>query len=239
MGFFVGTSGWYYSWNEARNLDWYVANSGLNTVELNASFYRFPFPNMAKSWAKKGRDLRWSVKVNRLITHTFRFSDRAFQLWEKFHNLLIPLEPCIDFYLFQLPPSMTPEYAGIIESFVRKTGLRERFALEVRNSAWYDRKWIDWASVLGVTWVSVDSPDLPLDVFNTSRLIYERMHGRTEWYAHVYSEEELQEVVKKILNAKPAKAYVFFNNDHGMLANSRRMLSMFEETFKTDLTRAR
>jgi uncharacterized protein YecE (DUF72 family) len=56
------------------------------------------------------------------------------------------------------------------------------------------------------------------------------MHGRTEWYAHLYSNEELKEVVKKILNAKPKKAYVFFNNDHAMLVNSRRMLSMFEET---------
>jgi hypothetical protein len=27
MEFFVGTSGWYYSWNEERNFDWYVANS--------------------------------------------------------------------------------------------------------------------------------------------------------------------------------------------------------------------
>ena len=229
LEFFVGTSGWYYSWNEERNFDWYVANSGLNAVELNASFYRFPFPNMVKSWAKKGKGLRWSIKVNRLITHTFKFNNRAFQLWKKFHDLFIPLEPNIDFYLFQLPPSMTPKSSSLIENFVKKTELKERFALEVRNTQWFDEGWIDWASDLGISWVSVDSPDFPLDVFNTSDLAYERMHGRIEWYAHLYSDEELEEVINKILKAKPKKAYVFFNNNHAMLVNSRRMLSMFKE----------
>jgi len=40
MEVFVGKSGWYYDWNENKNLDWFIQNSGLNTVELNASYYR-------------------------------------------------------------------------------------------------------------------------------------------------------------------------------------------------------
>jgi len=232
MEFFVGTSGWYYSWNEERNFDWYIANSGLNAVELNASFYRFPFPNMVKSWAKKGENLRWSIKVNRLITHTFKFNYRAFQSWKKFHNLFMPLEPCIDFYLFQLPPSMTPKSASLIESFVNEADLKERFALEVRNIGWYDKKWINWASRLQITWVSIDSPDFPLDVFNTNGAVYERMHGRTEWYSHFYSDKELEEVIDKILKAKPKNAYAFFNNNHAMLENSRKMLDMSKMRLK-------
>jgi uncharacterized protein YecE (DUF72 family) len=229
LEYYVGTSGWFYPWNEERNLDWYVANSGLSAVELNASFYRFPFPNMVKSWARKGEGLRWSIKVNRLITHTFKFSDRAFQTWNKFQNLFAPLEPSIDFFLFQLPPSMTPKSASLIESFFEKTQLGERFALEVRNLKWFDEQWINWASGLGITWVSVDSPDFPCDVFNTSGLVYERMHGRTEWYAHLYSDEELREVAKKIFSVKPKKAYVFFNNNHAMLVNSKEMLNILKE----------
>jgi len=232
--FFVGTSGWYYYLNPDGNFDWFVKNSGLNAIELNASFYRFPFPNMVKSWANKTKkfnpNLRWSIKVNRLITHTFKFNERASQLWKRFENLFKPLSQNIDFYLFQLPPSLTPGFSSKLEDFIIKTGLKEMFALEVRNIEWYERKWVDWASSLGITWVSVDSPDFPLDVFNTNSLVYERMHGRTEWYSHLYSDEELKEVVKKILGVKPKKAYVFFNNDHAMLVNSRRMLGMFEET---------
>ena len=229
LEYYVGTSGWFYPWNEERNLNWYVANSGLNAVELNASFYRFPFPNMVKSWARKGEGLRWSIKVNRLITHTFKFSDRALQSWKKFQNLFTPLEPSIDFFLFQLPPSMTPKSAPMIESFFEKTQLGERLALEVRNLKWFDEQWINWTSRLGITWVSVDSPDFPLDVFNTNGLVYERMHGRTEWYAHLYSDEELKDVADRILRVKPTKAYVFFNNNHAMLVNSRKMLNILKE----------
>jgi uncharacterized protein YecE (DUF72 family) len=226
---YVGTSGWSYAWNEGKNFDWYVANSGLNAVELNASFYRFPSPNMVMSWAKKGEGLRWSIKVNRLITHTFKFSERAYQAWERFHGLFKPLESSIDFFLFQLPPSMTPKSASSIEKLFKETRLNERFALEVRNLEWFDEEWTDWASRLGITWVSVDSPDFPRDVFNASGPVYERMHGRTEWYAHVYSDEELEEVAEKIISVKPKKAYVFFNNNHGMLVNSRRMLSILKK----------
>lgn len=229
MEFYVGTSGWFYSWNEKRNLDWYMTNSGLNAVELNASFYRFPFPNIVKSWAQKGKDLRWAVKVNRLITHTFKFSDRAYESWQKFRRLFLPLEPIIDFFLFQLPPSMTTKSVPRIETFLEKTNLTGKFALEVRNLKWFSQEWRNWASRLGITLVSVDSPDFPLDVFNTSGLVYERMHGRTEWYAHVYTDEELKEVAMKIVAARPKRAYVFFNNDHAMLENSRKMMTILKE----------
>ena len=228
MDFLVGTSGWYYSWNEERSLDWFVANSGLNAVELNASFYRFPSSSMVKSWVKKGSGLRWSVKVNRLITHRFKFSEKAFQSWQKFRELFSPLETNVDFYLFQLHLRITPESAVAIEKFAKETGLQKRFALEVRNQEWFKAEWVSWASKLGITWVSVDSPDFPLDVCNTDGLVYQRMHGRTAWYSHHYSDRELQEVAEKITNVNPEKAYVFFNNDSAMLENARKMLDIFK-----------
>lgn len=228
MDFFVGTSGWYYSWNKERSLDWFVANSGLNAVELNASFYRFPSSSMVKSWVKKGSGLRLSVKVNRLITHRFKFSEKAFQSWQKFRDLFSPLDANVDFYLFQLHPRITPESADSIEKFAKATELQRRFALEVRNIEWFNNKWIRWASKLGITWVSVDSPDFPLDVYNTEGLVYQRMHGRTAWYSHHYSDKELEEVAEKIVKAKPEKAYVFFNNDTSMLVNARKMIDIFK-----------
>jgi uncharacterized protein YecE (DUF72 family) len=229
LEFYVGTSGWFYPWNEKRSLEWYVANSELNAVELNASFYRFPTPTAVKSWSRIGQGLRWSIKVNRFITHNFKFSENAFPTWEKFSCLFEPLDERIDFFLFQLPPSLTPEAAPRIEEFVEKTGLNQRFAFEPRNSAWFTKAYVEWASRLGLTWVSVDSPDLPRDVFNTGGGVYVRMHGRTAWYAHLYSLEELREVAERIVNAKPKVAYVFFNNDHAMLENSRKMLSILKE----------
>jgi uncharacterized protein YecE (DUF72 family) len=167
--------------------------------------------------------LRWTIKVNRLITHRFKFSEKAFPAWRKFHDLFSPLDANVDFYLFQLHPRITPESAVAIEKFAKATELQKRFALEVRNIDWFKDEWVSWASKLGITWVSVDSPDFPLEVYNTNGLVYERMHGRTAWYSHHYSNEELEEVAGKIVKAKPEKAYVFFNNDTAMLENARKM----------------
>ena len=229
MKFYVGTSGWRYFWNKEGSFKWFVENSGLNAVELNASFYCFPFPNMIRSWARNGRSLRWSIKVNRLITHQFKFGDKALELWRKFRNLFSPMDELIDFYLFQLPPFMTPKYASRIERFIEKVRLDERFALEVRNVEWFNERWFRWASCYGITWVSVDSPDLPREILSTNGKVYVRMHGRTSWYNHVYTDEELSDVLLRILLIKPRKVYIFFNNDHGMLVNARRALELYRK----------
>ena len=152
----MGTSGWAYSWNP-NGFEWYVRNSGLNSVELNASFYRFPFPSQVKSWKNKTQklnpDLRWSIKVNRLITHVFKLNERALSIWNRFESLFKPLEENIDFYLFQLPPSISSNLAERIEKFYEKSGLEERFALEWRNLRWFSDEWIRWARDLGLTLV--------------------------------------------------------------------------------------
>ena len=232
MDFYVGTSGWAYAWNETQRLDWFATKSGLNAIELNASFYHYPSVRSVENWANKGKELRWSIKVNRLFTHTYKFNSAALDRWENFERLFAPLDANVDFFLFQLPPSTTPHSAPTIENFVKKTNLGVKFALEVRNQDWFSKEWVDWAVDLGVTLVSVDAPDLPRDVFVSDGLVYLRMHGRTAWYAHRYTDSELEDVAAKILNAKPKKVYVFFNNDTAMLENARAMLQILKKQAK-------
>jgi len=220
---FVGTSGWLYSWNEAGTLDWYLENSRLNAIELNASFYRFPFPNQIKSWANKGKNLRWAIKVNRLITHQFKFGEKAKTLWERFQRLFSPMEKMIDFYLFQLPPNFSPKARKKLECFIRWTKLKSQFALEVRHIDWFSQENYLWAKEEGIIWVSIDAPDLPRDIIKTNDTIYLRIHGRTGWYAHNYSSSELKEIAQRILSLKPERVFIFFNNDHAMLKNARMM----------------
>ena len=109
----------------------------------------------------------------------------------------------------------------------------EKFALEARNLEWFKPEVLDWASSLGLTWVSVDCPDLPNDVYNVNGIVYERMHGRTVWYGHYYSREELEEVARRIAAVSPGKIYVFFNNNHAMLDNARQMLDILKGLLNT------
>lgn len=220
MEAFVGTSGWYYSWNEGLSLDWYLEHSHLNAVELNASFYRFPFPNQVLSWARKGKDLRWSVKVHRFVTHSHRFSEGALDVWERFRTLFSPLDPFVDFYLFQAPPNF--RNTGRVLDFAERTHIGERFALEIRNRDLLGDDEACRTLRERVTLVSVDSPDFSGRIF-AGKIIYLRLHGRTGWYSHDYSREELGDLAGQVRSHRPGKAYAFFNNDSSMLGNARTM----------------
>ncbi len=223
MKIYIGTSGWFYDWNLGRSLNWYVANSMLSAVELNASFYRFPFPNQIKSWAQQGKNLKWSIKVNRRITHLSKFNKDSYPLWQSFYNLFSPMHDLIDFFLFQLPPSFTPDNRDVLSDFIRHTSLNDKFALEVRNQKWFTEKEINWAKKLHITWVSVDTPKFPNTIYQTSDKVYLRMHGRTHWYQYNYSKKELEEISHRIKSLKPKAVYIYFNNDQDMLANAQLM----------------
>lgn len=228
---FIGTSGWSYGWNP-DGFDWYVKNSGLNSVELNASFYRFPFRNQVYAWSRKTpKGFRWVIKVSRIVTHIYRMSFKAVNPFNKFTSLFKPLEENIDYYLFQFPPFIEPSQNVLrnIDKFFTKVEIAEKAAIEWRNLKWFSGEWEEWASSKGLTVVSVDSPDLPRYIFNTTGTVYLRMHGRSSWYSHNYTMQELEETMKNILEAKPRRIYVFMNNNHYMIDNARAILKMFQE----------
>lgn len=224
MNIFVGTSGWSYGWNRGGNLDWYLKNSCLNAVELNASFYRFPYTNQIAGWAGKGTELRWCVKVHRFVTHQYKFNDTAREIWQKFLDLFRPLDPWIDYYLFQAPPQMI--HTDRFLRFFTDLPLLEKCVLEIRNyTLLLDdtacRKLLECLPL-----VSVDSPDARNRIFS-DHLIYMRMHGRDDWYHYDYSQAELEETAAMIKSTGAENVYLFFNNNHSMLENAQRMRELF------------
>jgi uncharacterized protein YecE (DUF72 family) len=110
-----------------------------------------------------------------------------------------------------------------------KTKLGERFALEFRNEKWFSEDSVEWAKEKEIIVVSVDAPELPRTIFDVNDLVYLRMHGRTSWYSHYYSRDELKEVASKIVEFNPNKAYIYFNNNHAMLENARQMKGIIEK----------
>jgi len=224
MEVFVGTSGWSYDWNRGKNLDWYLTNSGLNAVELNASFYRFPYKNQIAGWAKKGAKIRWCVKVHRFVTHQHKFNETARGVWQRFLDLFSPLDPSIDWYLFQAPPSMIN--IERLLRFFNDLPLLEKCVLEIRNRNLISNDAICRKLQECLPVVSVDSPDTRNRIFSGT-IIYMRMHGREDWYRHDYSQEELEETAGMIQRTGAEKVYLFFNNDHSMLENAQRMMELF------------
>lgn len=216
---YVGTSGWSYDWNMGNSLDWYITESQLNAIELNMSFYRFPYPNMVKSWVTKGKNLAWVVKVHRSITHFQKLNIAAVASFQRFKTLFAPLEDLIHYYLFQLPPSFTD--INVLERFIEKTGT-EKIAIELRHPTLFTDELIKWGRKQGVLLVSIDAPQLPRTIMSKT-VVYERIHGRTRWYSHDYSDQELQEIQTRILATNPKTVYVFFNNNHAMMENAIRM----------------
>ncbi|MUN29808.1 DUF72 domain-containing protein [Sulfuracidifex metallicus] len=197
MEIYVGTSGWSYPWNPKRSMKWYV-EQGFNAVELNYSFYRFPSSKQVETWSKYS--LRWSVKVNKIITHVKRLTD--VEAWRNFRKIMEPLRP--DFYLFQMPPSFkaSDENVRRVEQFAKE--IQDRMVIEFRDPEWFS---LD----VGVNVVSLDSP---IGIFLIrGKIIYLRMHGRGKvWYDYHYGKKEMEEDLEKLIEMKPQVIYVFFNN---------------------------
>jgi len=223
MEVFIGTSGWAYDWNEENSLDWYVNYSNLNAIELNMSFYRFPYPNMVKSWSKKGKSLAWVVKVHRSITHFKKLNKESYILFERFKSIFKPLDNCIHYYLLQLPPRFNNIDA--LDLFIDEFGSK-KISVEFRDKSMFNEKVIQWGKKKCVLIVSIDAPNMP-DIIMSEKVVYERIHGRTGWYSHNYSEEELLDIKNRIINGNPERIYVFFNNNHAMLENARVMYNLF------------
>ncbi|MEM0458184.1 MAG: DUF72 domain-containing protein [Sulfolobales archaeon] len=230
---YVGTSGWLYSWNIGGSLDWYARESGLNAVELNASFYRYPTPSQISSWKARGRGIRWSVKIHRIISHVYRLSQRSYESWRRFSDLFNPMRDLIDFYLLQLPPSyiLKDENIERLRSFIKNSGADSQIAVEFRHRSWFERDPDELCGEMrGAVIVSVDSPQASW--FACCRgYLYLRLHGRSSWYLYEYSSDELSEIARRIRDLNPENIYIFFNNDHWMLENARTMKRILERIF--------
>jgi uncharacterized protein YecE (DUF72 family) len=221
----IGTSGYSYKWNKGRPtpFTWYV-RQGFSSVEINASFYRFPTESWLKTWLNAPTGFTFSIKVHRSITHYMRMKERSYELWERFRSLLSPLENNIDFWLFQLPPDYkySKENLQTIQKFIDRTSLRSRAVIEFRNRSWWAQ--INDVKNIGVIFCSVDSPDLPRKLIAANGGLYLRLHGSTKWYNSIYSETELDNILRKIKRLNAHKSAIYLNNDHGMLKNGLYLL---------------
>lgn len=220
---FVGTSGWSYDhWVDKfypegleRNkwLEFYSEN--FNTVEINMSFYRFPFKNMVKGWVNKTPEgFLFFLKANRQITHVRKLKNIS-QLVKKFDKLAVLLGEKLGGVLYQLPPSLHFDLEKL-EKFLSILPER-RNVIEFRHTSWFCNETIKLLNKYKIIFCVVSAPKLPEMVKKSTNEIYVRFHGR-EWYRYDYTKKELKNWAQQIKRLKPKNTFIYFNNDFNAYA---------------------
>jgi uncharacterized protein YecE (DUF72 family) len=225
---FTGTSGWSYEhWVERfypehlKKNEWFpYYTQYFNTVELNMSFYRYPFKNMLKGWKNKmPENFKMTFKANRQITHRKKFHDVEDNM-QKFYEMTENLEGNTGCILFQTPPSFQCDEGNFRKmlKFMDVLDSSKNNVIEFRDNSWWNEDVFKLLKAHNVAFCTVSGLEMPSDVKVTADFGYFRFHGPEKPYASKYSEAELKswaEAIKKEINEKQLnEVYCYFNNDY-------------------------
>ncbi len=227
---YVGCSG--FSYNEWRGifypqrlpkelwLEYY--KRFFSTLELNFSFYKFPSQSITRNLVLKAPHLRFSIKAHQKFTHRRDYSKQDVEYFLKGIEPIVEKDNLIAI-LFQFPESfgMNEENWEYLEKLHYDFGEYTQ-VFELRNKSWHMREFFRWLDERNITIANIDAPkELGWAIgpwISTGEINYVRLHGRNPEnpYDYLYTEEELEEIlrkVKKIYQEKPT--FVFFNNTVG------------------------
>lgn len=216
----VGCSGWIYRHWEGLfypeglpQREWFDFYAQVfDTVEVNATFYRFPTEKMVQAWYRKGPPgFLFTLKAFRGITHLRKFKGTA-ELVRRFYAMGEALGEKLGGFLFQLPPSLKYDRDFLLRILDQ---LDPRFpnTLEFRHESWFQGETEELLRERGVAMCIVSAPGLPEYVTATASHAFVRFHGKGAWYAYRYSPTELRLWAERIKALPASRVFVYFNND--------------------------
>jgi uncharacterized protein YecE (DUF72 family) len=232
----VGTSGWSYDhWDgvlyppgtpPAHRLGVYVQE--FETVELNASHYRWPRSTSFASWRRRlPPGFRMSVKAPRGLTHAKRlyspetWVDRIVSSWHELGDRRAVL-------LVQLPPTFERDDARLAW-FLDQLPWWVHVAVEMRHASWHADEVFDLLQRRDASYCVMSGAGLPCLLRATSSVVYVRLHGPSdEWlYGGSYSDEALGWWADRVREWEGSghEVYAYFNNDGDghAVRNARRL----------------
>ncbi|AEE47331.1 DUF72 domain-containing protein [Cellulomonas fimi] len=222
----VGTSGWSYDhWDgvlyppglpPADRLARYVQE--FDTVELNASFYRWPREASFASWRRRLPDgFRMSVKAPRGLTHAKRlyapeaWAERIARSWHELGDRREVL-------LVQLPPGQQRDDARL-DWFLAALPWWVRVAVELRHPSWDHPDVYALLERRGAAYCVMSGAGLPCVLRATAPFVYVRLHGPDQdWlYGGSYSDDDLRWWADRVREweAQGRDVLVYLNNDGG------------------------
>jgi len=226
MAVHVGTSGWSYDhWDgvlyppgtPARDrLAHYVRR--FATVELNASFYRWPRTATFAGWRRRlPPGFQLSVKAPRGLTHAKRlyapetWVGRLTECWHELGDKRAVL-------LVQLAPTQERDdarlafFLGLLPDWMR-------VAVEFRHPSWHDEAVFALLERHGAAYCVMSGAGLPCVLRATAPFVYVRLHGpdHEHLYAGSYPEQDLRWWAWRIREwvSTGREVFVYFNNDGG------------------------
>jgi uncharacterized protein YecE (DUF72 family) len=249
MQLHIGCSGFHYAHWKGRFYPETLSPKGwleyysnyFSTVEINASFYRFPTEHMVQSWyttaTKVKNDFVFTLKGNRLITHLKRLQltpeskdaiSRFITLFDQFQKN----KGCI---LWQLPKSMKYNDSNLrkLDDFCRYlTKVPSRFVIEFREHEWWNETTFEILKNSQIAFCVESGLGLPDAMVVTAEFAYIRFHGPSDSYSSNYTDEQLIEWKNKIERNRVGckDLYCYFNNDVNAyaVANALRFRELME-----------
>jgi uncharacterized protein YecE (DUF72 family) len=225
--YFIGTSGYTYNdWKEIfypkglsqkKWLAYYARH--YNTVEINATFYRYFAPTVFARWRDETPDdFRFTLKGPRDITHTKRLKDIDTEL-NRFLDSIQDLHSKLSLLLWQFPPSFKYDADDSKEKFTQFIGQLPqniKHVVEFRHKSWFNDNLYSLLNTHKVGFVMNDSSRFQAAEKVTGDFAYIRFHGPTRLYASLYTMDELQTWAEKIRGwLNQHDVYIYFNNDYG------------------------
>jgi uncharacterized protein YecE (DUF72 family) len=222
----VGTSGWSYRHWEGvlyphdlpprQRLGHYLAR--YRTVELNASYYRWPSDSAFTYWRRRlPPDFVLAVKAARGLTHQRRLYGP--ERWiERIRRGLARLAPVRSILLVQLSPRFEIDLPRL-EYFLAGLPAELQVAVEMRHPSWHREDTFRLLERHGAAYCVMSGAALPCILRATSPLVYVRLHGPDQGalYGGSYSDDDLRWWADRAREweAQDREVFLYFNNDGG------------------------
>ena len=179
------------------------------TVEINNTFYRLPKEHVLKEWASRvPGTFTFAIKASQRITHHARLKAECAGPLEFLLKMSTALGSQLGPILFQLPPNLKKD-APRLQAFLAMLPADRKYAIEFRNSTWFDDETYDVLRARDIALCLSEQPEFSMPIVSTASWGYARLHRLD------YSEAQLAEWARQIAAQPWSEAYVYLKHDEG------------------------